>query len=322
MAVTVTDAMRAAATAFLAALEPGQRARAQAAFDVPEHREWTYLPGPRPGIPLADLTPEQRELAMALVDTGASGRGASDLRAVLWGEAVDDGLPQTQPGSDVDTFHGQRYYVRVLGDPDETVWAWRLNGHHVAFHLTVIGDQLSGTPQFLGADPATFPDGPYKGLRPLPAEEELARDLIGALDPSQLEAAVVAPQAPADIQTRFDPVADPAAVARGLAYGDLSAEQRQLLTLLVGQYIGRVADQVALRAWQDITDAGLERMSFAWAGGTSRGEKHYYAVTGPTFLIEYDNTQNDANHIHTVWRDLRHDWGEDLLAQHYAVFGH
>jgi Protein of unknown function (DUF3500) len=322
VAVNATDAMRTAATAFLNALDDGQRAWARARFDVPEHREWTYLPGPRPGIPLAELTPEQRALAMNLLDTGCSERGARDARAVLWGEAVGDRLPQTEPGSDVDVHHGQRFYVRILGDPDDAVWAWRFNGHHVAFHLTVIGDQLAGTPQFLGADPATFLDGPYAGLRPLPAEEELARDLIAALEPGQRDVAVVSQTAPRDIRTRYDPVADPTVVDNGVAYGDLGPEQRQLLTLLIGQYVGRVTDQIALRSWQDLTDAGIASVSFAWAGGTERGDKHYYAVTGPTLLIEYDNTQGNANHIHSVWRDLRHDWGEDLLAQHYAVFGH
>jgi Protein of unknown function (DUF3500) len=316
------DRMRAAATAFLGALDDRQRRLARAAFDIPEHREWTYLPGSRPGIPLADLTPDQRALAMALLDTGASERGAADTRSVLWGEAVGDDLPQTRPGSDADVYEGQRYWVRILGDPDEAVWAWRLNGHHVAFHLTVVGDQVTGTPQFLGSNPATFLDGPYQGLRPMPAEEDLARDLLAALEPGQREAAVVSPQAPRDILTRFDPVADPGVIDTGLGYADLGTEQRQLLTLLIGQYVGRVTEQVALRAWQDITDAGLERVSFAWAGGTQRGDKHYYAVAGPTFLIEYDNTQDDANHIHSVWRDLRHDWGGDLLARHYAMFGH
>ena len=320
--MAVTDRMRAAAIAFLEALDEQQRGRARAPFDTPDHREWTYLPGPRPGVMLAELTVEQRELAMALLDTGCSERGAADTRAVLWGEAVGDDLPQTRPGSTADVNEGQRYWIRILGDPSEAVWAWRFNGHHIAFHLTVIGDEVTGTPQFLGSNPAVFRSGPFEGLRPLPAEEELARDLIGALESGQRDAAIVAAQAPRDILTRYDPVADPGVVETGLGYADLGTEQRQLMTLLIGQYVGRLTEQIALRAWQDITGAGLERISFAWAGGTSRGEKHYYAVAGPTFLIEYDNTQDDANHIHSVWRDLRHDWGGDLLARHYAMFGH
>jgi uncharacterized protein DUF3500 len=98
--------------------------------------------------------------------------------------------------------------------------------------------------------------------------------------------------------------------------------QRQLLSLLVGQYVGRAAGPIGLQSWQDITDAGIERLTFAWAGSDQHGEGHYYSVAGPTFLAEYDNTQDNANHIHSVWRDLRNDWGKDLLAAHYAMEQH
>jgi hypothetical protein len=312
------DVMRTAARALLDSLDAGQLARVRAGFDTPHHREWSYLPGERPGLTLGELSAEQRRHVLDLVDAGCSERGAADAREVMWTEAIRRRLAQTEPGSQADRYDDQRYYVRVLGDPSgDAPWAWRLNGHHLALHLTIAGGGLAATPQFFGAEPATVLDGPHRGRRGLAAEEDLARDLLRALEPGQREVAITDPVAPRDILTRHDPVADPTRLARGLRYGDLSDHQRQLLSLLIGQYTGRATGRVALRAWQDITDAGIERVTFSWAGGTEHGEGHYYAVSGPTFLIEYDNTQDDANHIHSVWRDLRNDWGADLLALHY-----
>jgi hypothetical protein len=313
--------MREIAARFLAGLDPDQRRAATAEFDIPEHRVWTYLPGDRPGVQVSDLTGEQRTVLRDLIAAGCGERGAADTREVLWTEAIRDGLPQTlSDGGDL--FDEQRYWVRILGDPADDVWAWRINGHHLALHLTIVGDTVAANPQFFGAQPAIFEDGPYAGRRTLAPEQDLARELLGTLEPGQRETAVVAPVAPRDILTRYDPVADPARIERGLAYADLDPAQRDLLTRLIEQYVGRVAAPSADRSWQDILDAGIERVAFSWAGGDQQGVGHYYAVTGPTFLIEYDNTQQSANHIHTVWRDLRNDWGTDLLAAHYAAAEH
>lgn len=314
--------MRDLARAFLDSLDAGQRAAAWAPFDVPDHHRWTYLPGERPGVMLGDLTPSQRGLVVALIEAGCSARGAADTRDVLWTEAIRAGLPQTMPGSDADEFEEHRYWVRILGDPDDRVWTWRINGHHLALHLTLVGDSVAATPQFFGAEPSTVLDGPYAGRRTLAIEEDLGRELLLALEPDRRAQAVISPVAPRDIQTRYDPVADPGRIKSGLAYGDMADPQRQMLTRLMRQYVDRVTEQPARRSWQDIVDAGIERVTFSWAGGTSSREGHYYAVAGPTFLIEYDNTQQDANHIHSVWRDLRNDWGADLLAAHYAAERH
>lgn len=319
----VSDDLRDATLELLAALDPAERKAIEAPFDLAEHQEWTYLPGTRPGLMLAALDPARRRLALRPAELACSERGFADAGKVMLVEAIKHGLPQTRPGSTVDVYEHQRYYLRILGDPaGPQPWAWRLNGHHLALHVTAIGDAVAMTPQFFGSNPARVVSGPHGGLRALAAEEDLGRGLLAALDPDQREVAVVSDVAPPDILTRHDPVADPGRLYRGLPYGDLNAEQRRLLSLLVGQYVGRAAGPIGLRAWQDITAAGIERLTFAWAGGTEPGEGHYYSVAGPTFLAEYDNTQDDANHVHTVWRDLRNDWGKDLLAEHYAFGPH
>src|SRR5262249_15550291 len=153
----------------------------------------------------------------------------------------------------------------------------------------------------------------HTGLRTLVAEEELARELLRRLSPAQKAIAIVDPVAPDDIRTKNYRSADPAAIPRGIAFADLNGEQRDGLAHLMKHYVGRVAAAMAAVEWHRIERAGLEPVTFAWAGPEERGHGHYYAVRAPHCLIEYDNTQNDANHIHSVWRDFTNDWGEDLL---------
>lgn len=299
--------MTKASTAFLDSLEPEQRAVATAPFDVGDHKEWTYLPGDRPGAELRYLSAEQKALALELMDTACSAEGAQTAREVMDLEVV-----LRRPA--------ERYWVRILGTPgDSAPWGWRINGHHLAVHVTIVGDALAITPHFFGANPATVPD---TGHRTLAAEEDIARELLTSLDDKQRGIAVVQEVAPNDILTRRDPVADPSLVPEGLAYAQMHGSQRDLLQRLVKHYFGRVRSEAAAVSWQEAVDGGLDVVRFAWAGPAEPGRGHYYAVTAPTFLLEYDKTQDNANHIHAVWRDLRNDWGEDLLAAHYAEHHH
>ena len=213
---TTAAVMREAAGAFLSALTQDQRARATAAFDTPDHREWTYLPGSRPGLSLREMDEGQHRLAIALMGTGLGAAGLATAADIMALEAVL---------ADLERSAGRRAgSVAIPGTsgcassatPDHRgPWAWRVNGHHLAVHLTVVGDGLAGTPQFFGANPAVVPRGPQQGRRTLPLEEDLARDLLGLLDADQLAVAVTDPVAPGDIATRRDPVADPAVRSAG-----------------------------------------------------------------------------------------------------------
>jgi hypothetical protein len=310
--VAMTQAMTARVRGFLDALDDVQRGLATAEFGAPEHRRWTYLPGERPGLALAEMTVEQRESVLSILDVACGAAGAMTARAVIDLDLIRRRL-DGEPGADDD-----RYWVRVLGDPRAAgPWAWRLNGHHLAIHVTVVGDEIATTPQFFGAEPATVGEGPHRGLRILPGEEELARAVLARLDPPQRAAAITSDVAPDDILTRHDPIADPTAVPAGVRWALLTASQQAALGRLIRLYFDRAPAAVADAAWEAAVDADLDAVTFAWAGPVERGRGHYYAVRGPTFLLEYDNTQDDANHIHSVWRDLRRDWGEDLLAAHY-----
>ena len=223
----------------------------------------------------------------------------------------------------VDPYRDLPYWLVVLGDPTSTdPWAWRINGHHLLAQATVVGDQVNGVPHFFGAEPATVLEGPHAGLRALPREEDLARELMLALQEDQRRMARIAVTAPADIASRWDPVAAPPEQPRGIPYTRLDRLQRELFVSLLRQYLDRATSAVANQAWTDITDAGLDQVCFGWAGPVELGAGHYYALRGPSLLIEYDNTQDGANHIHSVWRDLRRDFAGDLLAQHYAGVRH
>jgi hypothetical protein len=322
----VADSMRTAASRWLASLTDAQRVSATAPFDVADAQDWTYLPGPRPGLALSEMTEAQRVLAMELLDLGLSPVGAERARGVMQLEATLRELDRTA-GGNWEVRHPLYYWFRVLGDPvgdpaGGQPWAWRVNGHHVAVHATVVGSRIACTPQFFGANPATVPSGERAGFRALPAEEDTGRALFTALDDSQQRQSLTAELAPWDLLTRHDPVVDLGLVPRGLSWGDMDHGQRTQLESLVRLYFDRVTPAVGRRAWAEITDAGLAKLSFAWAGAAQPGEPHYYAVLGSQFVLEYDCTQDGANHIHSVWRDVDHDWGTDLLAGHYAAVPH
>lgn len=307
--------MRSAASALLESLDPGQRQLVWGQFSPAEQQEWTYLPGERPGLVLGELAVEQRELAFDLLHTAFSRRGVSDLLMVLRTEEIrreragaHTEVPPVDPP----------YWLRILGTPSAEPWSWRISGHHLVAQATVVGDRVSTTPQFFGAQPAEISSGPHRGFQSLPREQDLARELLLVLEDDQRRLATASPAAPDDIVSGQDPnvLQFPSA---GLPRARMDRRQGDLLEALVRQYLDRSPVAVADLAWSEITDAGWHDVRFTWSGGLERGTGHYYAVTGPTFVLEYDNTQESGNHVHSVWRDRQRDFGADLLAQHYAA---
>lgn len=313
--------MADAARRWLDSLDSSQCPQACFRFDSDERYVWDYRPVPRQGLALKDMDAAQGQGALALLDAGLSLRGAMRVRAIMALEPILGEIERAAGAGNTLRRDPTLYWFAVFGQPGGAEpWAWRVGGHHVAVHITVVDrDFVAVTPLFFGANPATVPHGPHAGLRTLAAEEDLARELLARLDAAQKAIAVVDPVAPADILTQNYRSADPNAVPVGLACAKLDSEQRDALVRLVRHYVERAAPEVAAVEWRKIEAAGLEAVTFAWAGPEARGQGHYYAVRGPRFLIEYDNTQNDANHIHSVWRDFSHDWGADLLAAHYAA---
>ncbi len=183
------------------------------------------------------------------------------------------------------------------------------------------GTAVASSPSFFGSNPAEVREGPKKGLRILEAEEDAARALLLALDPSQRAAAKINTVAPTDIVTRNAVKVEPLS-AVGIRASALTSNQREQLMRLIEVYTSIMTDDVASERMVRLRQAGVENIAFAWAGEAERGKKHYYRIQGPTFLVEYDNTQNDANHIHSVWRDFDGDFGRDLLREHVTASLH
>ncbi len=303
------------ALALLDALDDAQADQARGSLSDPRLREWSYLPGDRPGLSLEDLGSAQHALVLELLDAAHSAAGAELAVGAIEVERVRRELATGAAPS------GDRYWVRVLGDPSgDEPWGWRINGHHLAVHVVVAGDTTTLTPHFIGSEPAVIPSGPDAGHRLLGPEEDLARELASGLDPDQRALGISADVAPDDILTRHDPVADPSLLPAGIDRGLLRTDQQELLDRLVRRYLDRAPASYADRCWREAEEAGLDTIRFAWAGPTERGpgRGHYYCVVAPDFLIEYDNTQDDANHAHSVWRHLRDDFGADPLRAHYA----
>ena len=307
--------MADAATTFLAALDPEQRGRASFPADHEERYNWHYVPKDREGLPLRDMDTSQQQLAFSLLSTGLSRMGYGKAMRIMSLEKI---LGQLEGASGRHRRDPERYFFTVFGTPSDTQpWGWRVEGHHVSVNfLVVAGQRIAPTPNFFGSNPARVPSGSLEGMRILAAEEDLARHLLEMLPERQRSHAIVSHEAPADILTRAERRIALDAPS-GVAAHDLDDAQRGALMALVQEYVHRMPEDVADLRLNQIEKAGTGHIHFAWAGQQRPGEPHYYRVQGPSFLVEYDNTQNDANHIHSVWRDVEGDWGDDLLARHY-----
>jgi hypothetical protein len=284
---------------------------------------WSYVPQARGGLPLKAMDAGQRAAALEVVGTGLSERGASLARGIVALEGTLQALERAVGSPWAARRDPDLYYLALFGGPGGAQpWAWRFEGHHLSVNATELGPRgRVVAPLFMGANPARVPSGPQQGLRLLAAEEDLAFALLHMLDPRQRDRAIIAARTSGDILTRNDPVVEPMAFA-GLPAAGMTNDQRQQLRLLLALYAGRFTDAAAAWQLQRIDEAGFERLHFAWAGAQQPGKPHYYRIHGPTVLVEYDNSQGDANHIHTVWRDLQNDFGGDLLRTHYEEQPH
>ena len=303
--------MRSAAAAVLRALDEPQRLLAARPFSDDAARRWLeYRPRQRPGACLADLSGPARKAAHRLLATALSEHAYAQAMTIIALEEVLDRREGWQRGR-----HSGDYWVSVYGDPaGDEPWSWRFEGHHLSVTMTVQGDEVSPAPVFLGANPHQVSYAGRPVSRPLAPEEDLARALLDALGPQARAAAVVAAQAPGDIRTGTSPRAQESIEPFGIAASQLGATPRAVLAELVALYLDRLRPELA--ASESARLAGGE-LYFAWEGPLVPGTRHYYRVQGDDLLIEYDNTTGDGNHVHTVLRRPRSDFGADVLAAHY-----
>jgi hypothetical protein len=316
-AADITSAVRV----WLDGLDGRQGEQATFPFDTDERFAWQYTPGPREGLAIRAMDDAQRSAAIGVIRASLSERGATEVQSVIALESVLGELERAAGRADWQRRDPELYWFAVFGEPgDGGPWSWRVGGHHIAIQLTLVDGRVAGSaPSFLGANPAVVPSGPQAGRRALSGEEELARRLLARLSPAQRRTAVVDDTAPADILSGNGPRAVVTSIPPGVRYADLDDPGQEALVRLVRHYLDRARPEVSAAEWARIRTAGLDDVRFAWAGPDVAGRGHYYAVHGPGFLVEYDNTQDGANHIHAVWRDLENDWGEDLLAGHHLA---
>ena len=326
------SAMAKASTALLASLTPEQRQKMAMPFDSADRTRWNFIPTnmfPRQGLPLKEMTEPQRKLAHDLLKSALSQRGyttttavMNDLEAILRDTeaAARAAAGKTEGGNIRDP---ELYFFSVFGTPgDKGTWGWRVEGHHVSLHFTIAGTStVAASPSFWGSNPAEVREGPKKGFRALDKEQDAGRALVMALDDAQRKTAIFTDTAPNDILTTTKFPIDPL-TPEGVTASAMTPKQRELLMQLIEVYTSQMAPDTASERLAEIKKAGTEKIGFAWAGPVESGQRHYYRVQGPTFLIEFDNTQNNGNHIHSVWRDFESDFGRDLLREHLVAVRH
>jgi hypothetical protein len=307
--------MTEAAKAFLASLTPEQVQKAVFQMQDEERLNFHFIPRERKGLPLREMTPPQKHLAQALLSAGLSQRGYIKATTIM---SLEDVLRILEK-DDGERRNPEKYYFSIFGEPSATgTWGFRIEGHHLSQNFAVVNGKIASSPSFFGANPAEVREGPRKGLRALGAEEDLGRELLMALTPAQRKTAIVSETAYKDILTEAKRKASLEGQPSGLQMSAMNTAQKALLTRLVEEYAHNMPEQIAQARMAQIQKAG-NNVHFAWAGVAEKGGPHYYRVQAPTFLIEYDNTQNNSNHIHAVWRDFEGDFGLDLLKQHYQT---
>ena len=319
--ISASDTIVEAANHFLSLLSEDQREQAHFPFESDERTFWNFLPltGQRKGLSLDDMSNEQRIAMHGLLQATLSAEGYLKVTAIQqlerWLGEITNRPDYRNPGA---------YYLSVFGTPaTDGVWGWRYEGHHLSMNISMINGEISATPTFFGTNPGQVRETVFAGLEILHEEIGLARQLMYSFDEAQQKEALIADKAPREIITGNDRVAI-LDHFEGIPYRDMNPQQQKLLMLLVSTYAHNLEADIAIDQLSRIREAGIDNLYFSWAGSFSPTEGHYFRIHGPKTLIEYDNVQGNANHVHTVWRDLENDFGRDLsaLRQHYDHSDH
>ncbi|MCB1061645.1 MAG: DUF3500 domain-containing protein [Verrucomicrobiae bacterium] len=317
------ESMAKAANAWLSTLDAEQKKTATYAINDPGRTNWHFIPKPfegegmRKGLTMRDMRQDQRALAFALLNSAMSHDGFSkattimSLEQVLW--ELENHSEKRNP---------EMYYFSIFGEPGSKAWGWSLEGHHMSLNFTIAdGKVTSATPSFFGSNPAEVLEGPRKGTKVLAEEEDLGAAFVKSLDEGQTKQALIADKAPKDVLSEALP--EVASLGNdGIPFTALNDDQKKALRGLMDVYVHRLRPEIADQEMAEIEAAGIDKIVFACAGEFEDMKPQYYRIQGPTFLLEYANTQNGANHVHAVWRDFKGDFGRDVLREHFASSPH
>jgi hypothetical protein len=324
-----SSVMANAAQAFLNSLWGDQKAKVTYPFEDDQRQDWHFVPMPlagsqvpgtskgRKGLSFGEMQPFQRELATALLAAGLSQTGFIKAQSIM---SLDQVLLLMEQGAGGNRRDPDNYYVTIFGTPAATgTWGYRVEGHHVSQNYTIVNGTIVDAPSFFGSNPAEVRVGPRKGLRVLAAEDDYGYEVIESLDAAQRNTAVVDKTAYKEIITSDSRKAALGGQPNGLAASKMTAAQYEKLLSLVEVYADNVPPQMAAQRMEKARKQPKEATFFAWSGAIERGGLHYYRIQTPGFLIEFDETQDNGNHIHSVWRDYQNDFGADLLKMHYEA---
>ena len=313
--------MTKAAMRFVESLSGDQRDKTVYEYMDGERIFWYYPPVNRHGLPLRDMDDDQRQLAYSLMETGLTEDSFEKAKLIIEHESV---LGPLEKEAGIISFvrDPDLYYWTVFGDPgsDSEPWGWRVEGHHISLNFSLWGDNfISMTPFFFGANPAEVRKGPKKGLRILDAREDLGFELMNSLDKGQTSTATIYSEAPYDILT-YNASRASLPPEEGLPASKMNDTQKEILRSLVNVYVNQVRSDMANDKWARLEAEGFDGLHWAWGGPTEEGNAHYYRIHGGNFVVEFDNRQNGANHIHSVWRDVENDFANDVLREHLLLY--
>ena len=320
IASIMSEQMADACSRFLDSLSPDQRSTATYRYEDGERVFWYYPPLNRHGLSLRDMESSQRDLAYGIMASALTDEAYEKASQIIDLETVLGPL-EAEAGEVTWDRDPGLYYFTVFGEPGgEGPWGWRAEGHHLSLNFSIWDDRIiSTTPFFFGSNPAEVRKGPKAGRRILARSEDMALDLMDSLDSGQRAKATIYEEAPRDIVT-YNATRASLPQEEGLRVTKMNGAQREMLMALITEYVGRLRSEVAEQKLRAIADAGLDRLYWAWGGPVDRTEKHYYRIHGGSFLVEFDNWQNDANHIHSVWRDIDNDFATDILREHLVGY--
>lgn len=305
---------------FLETLEDTQRSKVMFPMDYEAREQWHFVPTdsyPRDGLAFYEMNEEQKTALHRLLKSYLSKSGYEKTQRIIGLESVLAVLENNPERRDP-----EKYFVSFYGNPEEDeVWAWSFEGHHVSLHFTIVDGKIAMTPRFFGANPARIPSGAREGERTLDVEEDLGFELINSMDPALKAKAIFSPHNFNDIFTLNDSKVDPLDKV-GVTLQEMNQDQQDLVWSIINEYLSAMPKDLARKRERNLMKEEADALYFGWAGATQLGEAHYYRIQGKTFLLEFDNSQNNANHIHTIWRDFDGDFGRDLLREHYQNSNH
>ena len=308
------------ATSYVDSLSPAQKERSVISYTAGERLFWYYPPLNRRGLPLRDMDQNQRNLAFSLMESTLSEEAYKQARLIIEHELVLGPLEAEEGDVGWDR-NPELYYWTVFGEPGgDEPWAFRVEGHHISYQLSIMGDKvISTTPFFFGSNPAEVKKGPKQGLRILSRREDLSFELLDSLDSGQRTKAIVHEKAPWDIYT-YNATRPSLPEGEGLPASRMNGTQKEMFMSLISEYVNQVRNDVSKDKMSMIQENGIEDFHFSWHGGTTRADKHYYRIHGGDFIVEFDNFQNDANHIHSVIRDVSNDFALDVMREHRVMY--